>query len=66
MLQWWCWFSSTNTKFSLSDLKNDNTWFTLNSCSCAHKACQEDFQAYYSFGNLGGYKGFYCIKYYET
>ena len=39
--------------FGLSDLKKDNTWFTLKSCSCAQKA----FQAHYSFDKLGGYKG---------
>ena len=47
---------STETSFGLSDLKKDNTWFILKSCSCAQKACQEVFQAHYSFGKLGGYK----------
>ena len=40
----------------------DNTWFTLKSCSFAKRA----FQAHYSFDDLGGYKGLYCSKYYET
>ena len=44
----------------------DNTWFTLKSSSCAQKACQEAFQAHYSFGKLGVYKGLHCKKYYET
>ena len=54
------------TKFTLSHLKNDNTWFTLKFCSWDKKTCQEAFQAHYSFGKLGGYKGLYCGKYYET
>ena len=54
------------TNFGLSNLKKDNTWFTLKSCSYAQKACQEAFQAHYSFGKSGGYKGLYCNKYYET
>ena len=33
----------------------NNFWFTLKSCSYAQKACLEAFQAYYSFGKLGGY-----------
>ena len=53
---------STETKFGLSDLKKENTWFTLKSCSYAQKA----FQGHYSFGKLGGYKGLYQRKYYET
>ena len=51
---------STKTNFGLSDLKKDNTWFTLKYCSCAKKACQEAVQAHYSFGKLGGYKGLCC------
>ena len=46
----------------LLDLKKDNTWFTLKYSSCAQKF----FQAQYSFDKLGGYKGLYCRKYYET
>ena len=46
-------------------LKKKN-WFTLKSCSCTQKACQEAFQAHYSFGKLGGYKCLYCNKYDET
>ena len=56
----------TMTNFGLSDLKKDNTCFTLKSCSCTKKTCQEAFQAHYSFGKLGDYKGSYCSKYYET
>ena len=56
----------TKTNFGLLDLNKDNTWFTLKSCSCAQKAFQVAFQAHYSFGKLGGYKGLYCRKYYET
>ena len=44
------------TNFGLSDLKKDNTLFTLKSGSRAQKACQEAFQAHYSFGKWGGYK----------
>ena len=57
---------STKTNFGLSDLKKDNTWFTLKFCSCAQKGCQKYFQVYYSFGKLGGYKGLYGSKYFET
>ena len=57
---------STETNFGLSDLKKDNTWFTLKSCSCAQKDFQEAFQAHYIYVKLGGYKGLYCSKYYET
>ena len=57
---------SIETNFRLSHFKEESTWFTLKSCSCAQKACQEAFQAHYSFGKLGGYKGLYYIKYYET
>ena len=57
---------STKTNFGLSDLKKDNTWFNLKSCSCAQKAFRESFQVQYSFGKLGGYKDLYCSKYYET
>ena len=35
----------------LSDLKKDNTWFTLKSCSCAQKNFQEAFQAQYRMAN---------------
>ena len=56
---------STETKFGLSNFKKNNTWFTLKSCSCGQKACKEAFQAQYSFGKLGGYKGLCCSKYYE-
>ena len=56
----------TKTNFGLLDLKKDNTWFTLKSCSYAQKYFQEVFQAHYIFGKLGGYKGLYCRKYYET
>ena len=48
----------------MSDFKKDKIWFTLKSCSCAQKAFQKVFQAHY--GKLGGYKGLYCNKYYET
>ena len=48
------------------DLKKDNTWFSLKSCSCVQRAYQEAFQAHYSFEKLGGYKGLYYNKYYET
>ena len=54
------------TNFDLQDFKKDNTWFTLKSCSCVKKSYQEAFQAHYSFDKLGGYKGLYCNKYYET
>ena len=47
---------SSKTKFGLSNHKKDNTWFTLKSCSCAQKTCQEAFQAHYSFGKLGSIK----------
>ena len=58
--------TTTTTNFGLSDLKKDNTWFTLKSCSCAQNSSQEAFQTHcISFGKLGGYKGLYCIKYYE-
>ena len=30
--------TSTETNFGISDLKKDNTCFTLKSCSCAEKA----------------------------
>ena len=54
------------SNFGLSELKKDNIRFILKSCSCAQKSCQEPFKAHYSFGKLEGYKGLYCIKYYET
>ena len=54
----------TETNFDLLDLKKEK--FTLKYCSCGQKGCQEAFEAQYSFGKLGGYKGLYCIKYYET
>ena len=54
------------TNFDLWDLKKDNIWFTLKSCSCAKKAYEEAFQAHYSFGKLGSYKCLYFSKYYET
>ena len=57
---------SIETNFGSSDLNKDNTWFTLKSCSCAQKSCQETFQAHCNFGKLGGYKGLYSRKYYET
>ena len=63
---WWWWLTFTETKFGLLDLKKENTWFTLQSCSYAQKTCQEAFQAHYSFGKLAGYKGLCCSKYYET
>ena len=47
---------SIETNFGLSDLEKDNTRFTLKSCSYAQKACQEAFQAHYSFDKLGCYK----------
>ena len=53
---------SVETKFGLSNFKKDNTWFTLKSCSFA----QKKFWAHYGFDKLGGYKGLYCSKYYET
>ena len=52
----------TETNLVLSDIKKENTWFTLKSCSCAQKA----FQAHCIFDKLGGYKGLYSNKYYET
>ena len=57
---------SIETNFGLSDLEKDNTRFTLKSCSYAQKACQEAFQAHYSFDKLEGYKGLYCSKYYKN
>ena len=51
---------SIKTNFGVSKLKKDNTWFTLKSCFCSQKAWQEAFQAHYSLGKLGGYKGLYC------
>ena len=51
---------STGTNFALLDLKNDNIWLTLKSCSCAQNSFQGAFQAHYSFGKLGGYKYLYC------
>ena len=63
---WWWWLTYNETNYGLSDLKKDNTWFTLKSSSCAKQARQEAFQCHYSFGKLGGYKGMYCSKYYET
>ena len=63
---WWWWLTYNETNFGLSDLKKDNTWFTLKYCSCAQKYFQEAFQTHYSFGKLGGYKGLYYSKYYET
>ena len=53
---------STEANFGLSNLKKDNIRFTLKSCSCAQKDCDEDFQAHYSFGKLGGYKGLYYSR----
>ena len=47
---------SIETNFGLLNFKKKNIWFALKSCSCAQKACQEAFQAHYSFGKLGGYK----------
>ena len=44
------------TNFGLWNLKKDNTWFSLKSCLCTQKACQEAFQAHYSFGKLRGLK----------
>ena len=58
--------NSTMTNFGQSNLKKDNTWFTLKYCSCVQSAFQEYFQDHYSFGKLGIYKGLYCNKYYET
>ena len=63
---WWWWLIFTDTNFILSDLKKDNTWFTLKSCFCVQKVYQEALQAHYSFDKLGGYEGLYCTKYYET
>ena len=37
------------------NLKKENSWFTLKSCFYGQKACQEAFQAHYSFSKLGGY-----------
>ena len=54
----------SETNSDLVDLKND--MFTLKYCSCGQKGCQEALEAQYSFGKLGGYKGLYCNKYYET
>ena len=54
------------TNFGLSDIKKDNTWFTLKSCFCVQNVCQEVFQTHYSFGKLIGYKCLYYNKYYET
>ena len=54
------------TNFGLSNIKKNNTWFTLKSCYHGQKAWQEAFQAHYNFDKLGDYKGLSCNKYYET